>query len=195
MFTLMWKFDNPNAADTTGSPELAFETPSAGDGFAFRVAVHCAREAGGGRRARRSAPDLGAEREEVLDRARTVVRETCRRHPAFRPESAEREVNRRLEAELRDGPWTVRVEVGLTEEVRRLQQTNLIAQHKVVTEAESTELRLERLHALSTRCEGFLRAAGHSWETLYALRLAEDPARPPTSWRVWSRTAGRPPPI
>ncbi|WP_156056325.1 hypothetical protein [Streptosporangium roseum] len=171
----MWKFRNPSDEYERDTADLTFETPAMGDGFAFQVTVRCARNAGVRHREAGAWPSMVEEKANVHDLVRGIVREVCRRTLAFNPEQAEEEVNGTLATLLTDRRWSVRVEVDLTEEVRRLQQDSAVAQHGTIAKAEIAALRVRKLDELSRECERFLSAATINWETLYAVRLAECP--------------------
>jgi hypothetical protein len=157
-----------------------FETPAEGDAFGFRVVVHRTSKAGGRRHERGVWADAEEERRAADELIGSIVREVCRRHSPFRPGAAEREVNTALGNSFAQHStlarrWTVRAEIGLTEEVRELQRRSLAEQHQINAEATAVSSRLRALDEARKQAESFLTELSTSWTSRYAIKLAQHP--------------------
>lgn len=175
---LVRRVDNTPSQLPHDASEVTFETPALGEAFAFTVVAHCTPLAGGKRHLRGVWVDFEEERALAHGLVRSVVREVCRRHSAFTPASAEGAVNEALRRALsgRDAlrdRWSVRVEVGICEDVRELQRKALKEQQQISSQAEADILRLEKLTQVSRIGEDFLSAAKERWIARYAVRLAQ----------------------
>ncbi|MEU7000655.1 hypothetical protein [Nonomuraea sp. NPDC046570] len=172
------RVDNTLAECPDSESEMTFETPALGEAFVFAVVAHCTSLAGGKRHHGGVWVDLMEETAIAHSLVRSVVREVCRRHSAFTPSSAENAANEELRRRfaghkaLRER-WSVRVEVGVSEEIREVQREALVEQQKISAKAEADILRLRKLAEVSEVGEAFLSAAKERWIARYAVRLAQ----------------------
>ena len=176
MTWLIKRFDNPSAGVVAkDETTLTFETPALGDGFTFQVKVRCVRRAGG--RGQDVWTGTKEERGKAHELLNAVIRRTCRRASAFSPDVAEEAANRAVADEFARHPtlrnrWTVQIQVGPSDEVRKLQRETQLGQQKIITEADADTIRLRKIDELS---EGFLASAESRWIARCAVRLAQDP--------------------
>ncbi|GGL27954.1 hypothetical protein [Planomonospora parontospora] len=182
---MFWLVHHCNRVPGTNAAEnpstFSFTAPAKGDLYDFDVTVRTSWSPVG---RRRSGPD-DDEHRHVQGRIRAEARTVTRKHLPLHPGEAEQAVNRALDNMLRGladhgrrwkgGRWTAQAEVGLSTDMLRLHRDRARRLHDVETETAEARLRVDKARQLRVAWEDFLREAGRSRYSEFAMRLAEQP--------------------